>query len=82
MTDRLGRWVLVVAAAVALSGGLSGLAALRAAGLNGTAPAGAGGVQAAGLDVDEQLGVVDRDRGGSGPGADRWVDDRRLGTRA
>src|SRR5579875_689887 len=41
MTGRLGRWVLVVAAAVALAGGLSELAALRAAGLNGTAPTGA-----------------------------------------
>jgi hypothetical protein len=40
MTGRLGRWVLVAAVAVALVG-LSELAALRAAGLNGTAPAGA-----------------------------------------
>ena len=35
MTGRLGRWVLVVAAAVALAGGLPELAALRAAGLTG-----------------------------------------------
>ena len=41
MTGRLGRWLLVVAVAVAFAGGLPGLAALRAAGLNGTAPAGA-----------------------------------------
>src|SRR3984885_11098765 len=40
MSGRLGRWVLVAAVAVALVG-LSELAALRAAGLNGTAPAGA-----------------------------------------
>jgi hypothetical protein len=42
MTDRLARWVLMVAAVVALAGGFAQLAALRAAGLNGTAPAGAG----------------------------------------
>src|SRR6185312_14159632 len=41
MTNRVGRWVLVGAAAV-IAGGAPGLAALRAAGLNGTAPAGAG----------------------------------------
>jgi len=42
MTDGLGRGVRMVAAAAVLLGGLSELAALRAAGLNGTAPAGAG----------------------------------------
>ena len=41
MAGRLGRWVLVVSVAVAFAGGLLELAALRAAGLNGTAPAGA-----------------------------------------
>jgi hypothetical protein len=42
MTDRSSRWVLMVAAGVGLAGGVAQLAALRAAGLNGTAPAGAG----------------------------------------
>lgn len=41
MTDRFRRWVFVVAAAVALAGASEQMAALRAAGLNGTAPAGA-----------------------------------------
>jgi hypothetical protein len=42
MTDRFRRWVFVVATAVALAGASEQLGALRAAGLNGTAPAGAG----------------------------------------
>jgi hypothetical protein len=42
MRHRMVRRVLVVAAAVAVAGGLPELGALRAAGLNGTAPAGAG----------------------------------------
>src|ERR1700758_2265262 len=40
MPDHLGRLALVAAAAVSLAG--TEMAALRAAGLNGTAPAGAG----------------------------------------
>ncbi|MFZ1993619.1 MAG: hypothetical protein WAU75_05870 [Solirubrobacteraceae bacterium] len=46
MADRLGRWALVITAAVALAGGSAQLAALRAAGLNGTAPAGASAFKA------------------------------------
>ena len=42
MPSRLIRRAFMSAAAVALSGATAELAALRAAGLNGTAPAGAG----------------------------------------
>jgi hypothetical protein len=38
----VGRWALVVAAAVAIAGAGAQMGALRAAGLNGHAPAGAG----------------------------------------
>jgi len=42
MAVRVGRWALVVAAAVAIASAGAQMSALRAAGLNGTAPAGAG----------------------------------------
>ena len=78
MAVRVGRWALVVAAAVAIAGAGAQMSALRAAGLNGT-PGRRGRVQDVGVDADQQLGVADRYRRGSGAGADRWADDRRLG---
>ena len=56
------RRAIGVAAGVVLAGGSAQVAALRAAGLNGTAPQGAGAFKQLDFDVDEQLGVADRNR--------------------
>ena len=82
MTGRLGRWVLVVAVAVVLVGGLPGLAALRAAGLNGTAPPGAAAFKQLISTLTSNWEWLIGTGRGPGAGADRWVDDRRVGQRA
>ena len=74
----LRRTVIAAAAAIAIADAVAQMAALRAAGLNGTAPSGCCGVQDADLDAYEQLGVADRHRRRPGAGPDRRTDDRRL----